>query len=453
MDATHPADARPDADAASPDSVPHPSFAEAFKFWLKLGFVSFGGPAGQIGIMHQELVERRRWIGNDRFLGALNYCMLLPGPEAQQLATYIGWLLHRTPGGLVAGGLFVLPSAFLLFALSYVYAAFGELRPVEAVFRGLEAAVLAIVCAALLRMARNTLTRWPFVVVAAAAFVGLFVFGTPFPVVILGAGLWGLVGCLIAPNLFQRPPSAELDEIDARSVILCPDPEDCHIAPSSRRGLTVLAVCLLLWIVPAAALWIGARETVFFPEAMFFTKAAFLTFGGAYAVLAYMAQAAVEQYGWLTAGAMMDGLGLAETTPGPLIMVVQFVGFMGGWNLPGNLNPLAAGLFGSAVATYFTFLPCFLFIFLGAPYIEKLRSEKRLEAALSGITAAVVGVMLNLAVWFGRQALILGPGQVDLFALAVTLAAFAAIRRGKVGVPLVVLLAGIAGLGASFIGW
>lgn len=452
MDATPPADARQDA-AAPPDSVPHPSLAEAFQFWLKLGFISFGGPAGQIGIMHQELVERRGWISNDRFLGALNYCMLLPGPEAQQLATYIGWLLHRTAGGLVAGGLFVLPSAFLLFGLSYVYAAFGELRPVAAIFRGLEAAVLAIVCAAVFRMAKNTLTRWPFLAIAAAAFLGIFFGDVPFPAIILGAAFCGFLGFRIAPDIFQRRRSAEVGDIDAGSVVICPDPEDCHITPSARRSLTVLAVCLLFWIVPAAALWLAARETVFFPEAMFFTKAAFLTFGGAYTVLAYMAQAAVEHYGWLTAGAMMDGLGLAETTPGPLIMVVQFVGFMGGWNLPGELNPLVAGLFGSAVATYFTFLPCFLFIFLGAPYIEKLRSEKRLEAALSGITAAVVGVMLNLAVWFGRQALIPAPGQVDPFALSVGLAAFAAIRWGKVGVPLVVLLAGISGLLASYLGW
>jgi chromate transporter len=424
---------------------PHPTFAEAFRFWLKLGFISFGGPAGQISIMHHELVDQKKWVSNERFLNALNYCMLLPGPEAQQLATYIGWLLHRLPGGIVAGAFFVIPSIFILFALSYTYAAYGTLPWVASVFSGLKAAIMAIVVAAVIKIGRKALKNSIMVGIAATAFIAIYFIKIPFPVIVLGAGILGLVGSYVLPAKFDVIRGKDTRDFDNGYVQICEDPVVCHINPSTTRNILLIAVFVVLWLAPVTLLFAFVPHRVFYTEAIFFTKAAFLTFGGAYAVLAYIAQAGVEQYAWLTGPQMIDGLGLAETTPGPLIMVVQFVGFMAGWKYAGGWSPVVGGLIGSLVATYFTFLPCFLFIFLGGPYIEKFRENSTLSAALSSITAAVVGVVLNLAVWFGLQVLMPGDGSFNGFAAVIGLAAFAAIQWFKVSMMAVIAAAGAIG--------
>ena len=425
--------------------IAHPSFGKAFKFWLKLGFISFGGPAGQISIMHHELVDRKKWVSNERFLNALNYCMLLPGPEAQQLAIYIGWLLHRLPGGIVAGAFFVIPSIFILFALSYIYAAYGTVPWVASVFNGLKAAIMAIVVAAVIKIGKKALKNGIMVTVAALSFIAIFIFKIPFPLIVLGAGLIGLAGHYALPEKFEVIKGKDARDFDAGYVQICEDPEVCHINPSTGRNVLLVAVFFLLWLIPVVTLYALLPQRVFYTEALFFTKAAFLTFGGAYAVLAYIAQAGVEQYAWLTGPQMIDGLGLAETTPGPLIMVVQFVGFMAGWNYAAGWSPILGGLMGSLVATYFTFLPCFLFIFLGGPYIEKFRDNATLSAALSSITAAIVGVVLNLAVWFGLQVLMPSDGGFNEFAAVIGLAAFVAIQWFKVGIMTVIFAAGAIG--------
>jgi chromate transporter len=421
----------------------HPGFGEALRFWLKLGFISFGGPTGQIAIMHTELVERRRWISEPRFLHALNYCMLLPGPEATQLATYVGWLLHRTPGGLVAGLLFVLPSVFILLGLSYVYVAFGSVPAVAALFYGLKPAVLAIVAAATIRIGRRALRHPLMYVVAAGAFLALFVLRLPFPLVIAGAGVIGLIGARLRPEIF----TAAVHGGAGQAVISDTGPLSAHTRPSTARALRVLAVSLAFWLLPLAGLaaWRGASD-VLFREAVFFSKAAMVTFGGAYAVLPYVSQQAVETHRWLTTDQMIDGLGLAETTPGPLIMVLQFVGFMAGWHHATDLG-LAGAVLGGLTATYFTFMPCFLWIFLGAPYIEYSRGNRLLAGALSTITAAVVGVVLNLAVWFAVPVLVPG-GRLDVFALVVAVAAFVALQRLRWDIVPVVFAA--AGLGLLY---
>lgn len=424
----------------------HPSFTEAFRFWLKLGFISFGGPTGQIAIMHQELVDRKRWISNERFLNALNYCMLLPGPEAQQLAIYVGWLLHRIPGGVVAGAFFVIPSIFVLFGLSYVYAAYGSVPLIASIFDGLKPAVTAIVAAAVIRIGKKALKNEIMVTIAAAAFIAIFFFKVPFPIIVMSAGLVGLAGGMVLPEKFHVVRKEGDGNGADGYVTLCPDPDTCHINPSMRQNVLVVLVFVLLWLVPSGLLYLYSAAPTFFTEAVFFTKAAFLTFGGAYAVLPYIAQAGVEQYSWLTADQMMDGLALAETTPGPLIMVVQFVGFMAGWNHPGPLSLLLGATIGSLVATYFTFLPCFVFIFLGAPYIEKFRGNVRLSTTLSGITAAVVGVVLNLAVWFGMQVLFSSKGGVNWFGVLVGMALFIALQWTRLGIVSVILLSGGLGL-------
>jgi chromate transporter len=435
--------------AANLNEVAHPSFWEAFRFWVKLGFISFGGPAGQIAIMHKELVERRRWVSNHRFLNALNYCMLLPGPEAQQLAVYIGWLLHNIRGGVVAGAFFVIPSMFILFSLSYAYVAFGKIAWVASIFDGLKAAVMAIVFGAVIRIGQKSLKNAVMISIAALSFVAIFFFKAPFPAIVIAAGLVGLVGGSIRPQLFDVIKGKEAKDGDNGYAKICADPEaECHLDPSNRRSLWIIIVFTLLWVLPVAVLVALNRSATFLTEALFFTKAAFLTFGGAYAVLPYVAQAGVEQFGWLTGPQMMDGLGLAETTPGPLIMVLQFVGFMAGWNQPGALSPFAGSILGSLVATYFTFLPCFLFIFLGAPYIEKFRGNRKLSTSLSSITAAVVGVVLNLAVWFGLQILVPASGGFDYFSAAIGIAAFIAIQWLKIDIILAV--AGAAGIGLLY---
>ncbi len=433
--------------ATAHDEAPvHPTFAQALRFWLKLGFISFGGPTGQIAIMHTELVDRKRWISEARFLHALNYCMLLPGPEAQQLATYIGWLLHRTWGGIVAGALFVLPSALLLWLLSYIYVMHGDIPWIAAVFSGLKPAVTAIVAAAVIRIGRRVLKNAVMWTIAAAAFVAIYFLKLDFPWIIAGAALIGWIGWKIAPKQFAllKPHGGGAGR--ATAVI-----HDDHIADhadaSLARAIRVVAICGVLWWLPVAALaLVLGRDHTLVSEGMFFSKAAMVTFGGAYAVLPYVAQQAVERHSWLSAGQMLDGLGLAESTPGPLIMVVQFVGFLGGWNHPGSLSPLLAATLGAAISTWVTFLPCFLYIFLGAPYVERMRSNDQLTAALSAVTAAVVGVVLNLAVWFALHALKTPTGGVDWINVALGVAAFALMVWRGWGVVAIVALAALAGL-------
>ena len=427
------------------ESTTHPTFWEAFKFWFKLGFISFGGPTGQISIMYQELVEKRKWISNNRFLHALNFCMLLPGPEAKQLAIYIGWLLHKTPGGVIAGSCFVIPSIFILFGLSYTYASFGNIPWIAGIFIGLKPAVMAIVAAAVIKIGQKALKNEIMIIIAAVAFIGIFFFKVPFPIIVLGAGLIGLLGSWIFPDMFVVIKDKDGNSEDGY-VQVCEDLEVCHINPSGKRTVSLLLVFFLLWIIPFGLLLLLPPKNVFIDLGLFFTKAAFLTFGGAYSVLAYIAQAGVEKFAWLTAPQMMDGLGLAETTPGPLIIVVQFVGFMAGWNYPGAMSPLLASALGSLVATYFTFLPSFLFILLGGPYIEKFRGNIKLSAALSAITASVVGVVLNLAIWFGLHILFPETGPFNWFGLALGILSFAALQWGKVGMIPVILAAGGLGL-------
>jgi chromate transporter len=422
-----------------------PTFAEAFRFWVKLGFISFGGPTGQIAIMHAELVEKKKWVSESRFLHALNYCMLLPGPEAQQLATYCGWLMHGTWGGIVAGAFFVIPSIFILLALSWLYAAHGTVPWIAAIFSGLKPAVMAIVAHAVIRIGAKALKNGAMYALAALAFVAIFFLHAPFPAIILSAGIVGLVGGKLFPGQFVA--------IKGHGTVAVDEPEmaihdEARARPTLARAVKVIAVCGVLWWLPVVTmgLWRG-WDNIFVKEGIFFGKAAMVTFGGAYAVLPYVAQAAVEQYGWLEPGQMMDGLGLAETTPGPLIMVLQFVGFMGGWqNAPAGMPLWAAGVIGALMTTWATFLPCFLWIFLGAPYIERLRGWAVLTAALSAITAAVVGVVLNLAVWFGWHTLVPETGTFNGFALVVGLVAFAGLWRWKWNVMAVVAGSGAVGL-------
>jgi len=426
--------------------VQRPSFAEAFRFWLKLGFISFGGPAGQIAIMQAELVDKKRWISQARFLHALNFCMLLPGPEAQQLAIYIGWLLHRTRGGIVAGALFVIPSIFVLWGLSFVYVAYGSVPWIAAIFSGLKPAVLAIVAFAVIRIGRKALRNPVMWGIAIAAFVCIFFFRLPFPVIVFSAGILGFIGERFSPATFavasahgSSGKEASVLDDDAES------PE--HAKPTLRRALTVCLVCGVLWWLPILALgFVRGWNHTLFREGLFFSKAALVTFGGAYAVLPYVAQQAVGHYHWLAPGQMMDGLGLAETTPGPLIMVLQFVGFMGGWSQPMGMQPLLSATLGALITTWATFVPCFLLIFLGAPYIEQLRGNAKISAALSAVTAAVVGVILNLAVWFGVHALLPSRLRIDWFCAVVSIVALAGMLRWKWNVIPVVLGCGMLGL-------
>lgn len=450
----------------SSDPVPaRIPFAEAVLVWAKIGLLSFGGPAGQVALMHKVLVEQRKWIDEGRFLHALNYCMLLPGPEAQQLATYIGWLMHKTRGGLVAGLLFVLPGFVAILGLSMLYAGFRELPAVAALFFGLKAAVLAVVVEAVLRIGKRALTNRLMVVVAVLAFVAIFLFEVPFPLVVLAAGSFGLLGSRILPAAFPAPAKLKA-EGEHETVIdrMAEAGELAHTKPSTARALRVLATCLVLWAGPLVGLaaYFGT-DSVYLKEGIFFSQAAVVTFGGAYAVLAYIAQQAVETYGWLEPGEMLDGLGLAETTPGPLIMVVQFVGFLGAFRNAGELPPMLAGVLGSVVTVWVTFVPCFLWIFLGAPYIEALRGNRSLHAALSAITAAVVGVIVNLSLWFALHVVFgqveeqhLGPlrllvpvaSSLDLGATLLSLLALLAVFRFKLGLP--TTLAASAALGVAW---
>ena len=435
------------------------SFREAAGFWIKLGFVNFGGPAGQIALMHEELVERRRWITEGRFLHALNYCMLLPGPEAQQLAIYVGWLLHKVRGGLLAGIAFILPAFFLIWGLSWTYAAHGDVAVVNGLFLGLQAAVVGIVAHAVIRIGKKALRTRAMVVVAGASFLAIFVFHLTFPVIILGAGLIGAAGLL-----GSTPAPAEGDDADValRDDAAMPP----HTQPSARRAMKALVVGLVVWIVPLVLLTRASwAPPVLSEQAVFFSKAALVTFGGAYAVLAYINVAAIS-YGWLLPGQMATGLGLAESTPGPLIMVTEFIGFMGAYQQPGTLSPAVAGALGALVVTWATFAPCFLWIFLGAPYVEVLRGNRRLASALSGVTAAVVGVVLNLALVLGIHTLfdqvraveVFGNvvpvpvwSSVDVFALVIAVASFVAMWRFKVHVLWVVGVAAALGIARALV--
>lgn len=423
------------------------TFKEAFKVWTRVAALSFGGPAGQIAVMHRILVEEKRWISESRFLHALNYCMLLPGPEAQQLATYIGWLMHRTLGGIMAGGLFILPGIAAIMVLSWVYVLYGEIELVQALFLGLKAAVLAIVLEAVVRIGRRALKNRVLIGLAAAAFVAIFFLDVPFPLIILAAALAGFLGG--RADLPQFQISGPKHENAPGSSHLLDENPPAHAKPDLRRSLHVAAIWLVLWLAPVLALLITlGQDNVFSHIAVFFSKMAMVTFGGAYAVLAYVGQQAVETYHWLEPGEMLDGLGMAETTPGPLIMVLQFVGFMAAFRDPGTISPLAAGTLGGLLATWVTFAPCFLWIFLGAPYIEVLRGNKALSGALTAITAAVVGVILNLAIWFAIHTIFadvrtFGWGMltfdapvlssVNIWALLLSLAAIVAMFRLKTG--------------------
>ncbi|WP_414473048.1 chromate efflux transporter [Microvirga sp. M2] len=457
-------------DTTSPRATAHPdapthgvTLREALRVWARVALLSFGGPAGQIAVMHRIIVEEKRWVSENRFLHALNYCMLLPGPEAQQLATYIGWLMHRTRGGLLAGGLFILPGIVTIMGLSWIYALFGKVGFVSALFFGLKAAVIAIVLEAVVRIGKRALKNNIMRGLAAAAFVAIFFVGIPFPLIILTAGLIGYVGGRAGMAQFQaggRHGAAKSGLSDAESLL--GEDVPAHARPTVRTTLRNTAIWLTLWLVPVIALLASfGPGDVFSQIGVFFSKMAMVTFGGAYAVLAYVAQQAVETYGWLRPGEMLDGLGMAETTPGPLIMVLQFVGFMAAFRDPGMLHPLAAGTLGGLLTTWVTFTPCFLWIFLGAPFIEVMRDNKSLNGALSAITAAVVGVILNLAIWFAIHTIFARvhpvawgpvrfdaplPSSVSVWALALSLAAVLAMFRFKIGMLTALAATSAAGI-------
>lgn len=445
---------------ASPDaaSPPPPSLREALAFWLKLGFISFGGPAGQISIMHHELVERRRWISERRFLHALNYCMVLPGPEAQQLATYLGWLLHRTPGGIAAGALFVLPSLLILIVLSWLYVAWGQTPLVAGLFAGIKPAVTAIVLQATHRIGGRALKNGWLWAIAAAAFVAIFALQVPFPAIVLGAALLGWIGGRVAPQHFRTGGGHGGCTATAHPPALIDDttPPPAHARFRWSRLAGVLGAGLLLWALPMVALtsaW-GWAHT-YTQMGWFFTKAALLTFGGAYAVLPYVYQGAVAYYGWLTPTQMIDGLALGETTPGPLIMVVAFVGFVGGWGqaLLGAEAPFLSGALAATLVTWFTFLPSFVFILAGGPLVESTHDDLQFTAPLTAITAAVVGVILNLALFFGWH--VIWPqgwsGGPDLVAALITLGAAVALLRFKAGVIPVIGACALIGLALQWL--
>lgn len=437
-------------------------FYEAFLVWLKIGFINFGGPAGQIALMHRILVDEKRWISETRFLHALNYCMLLPGPEAQQLATYIGWLLHKTWGGVIAGVLFILPGFVLMTLIAIAYVIYGDLSWMQGLLFGLQAATLAIVVEAVIRVGKKALKHPALHGLAAIAFIAIFAFAVPFPVIIGAAAMIGLAGARWAPTIFQTKSKAAGGDDDHDAI---PD----HAHPTASWTLRVLLAGAALWGLPVVLLLVtlGAQH-VFTQEAVFFSKMAVVTFGGAYAVLAYMAQQAVERYGWLLPGEMVQGLALAETTPGPLILVLTYVGFLGAYRDPGALPPLLSGILGGSLSTWVTFVPCFLWIFLGAPYIERLRGNVWLGAALTAITAAVVGVILNLSIWFAIHVLFARVDEVqfgllhlpspqldslNIVALALGAAAMLALLRFHANLLLILAAAGTLGVAAKMLGY
>ena len=453
------------AELARPAPV---SLGEAAKVWARIAALSFGGPAGQIAVMHRILVDEKRWIGEQRFLHALNFCMLLPGPEAQQLATYIGWLLHKRIGGLVAGALFILPGALAIMALSWIYVLYGNTGLIAGLFLGLKAAVLAIVLQAVIRIGGRALRTVEAKLLAGVAFVLIFFLDVPFPLIVLGAGLIGFLAGRSGSAAFKGGGHGGGSGGVADSDTLLGDELPDHARPRWRGVMFDIILWLALWLAPIAALLaVLGPDHVFSQIAVFFAKMAMVTFGGAYAVLAYVAQQAVEHYGWLRPEEMLDGLGMAETTPGPLIMVLQFVGFLGAYRDPGMLSPLWAGTLGGLLATWVTFAPCFLWIFLGAPFIERMRGNAALAGALSAITAAVVGVVLNLALWFAIHAVFrkvtpvaAGPvrfdmpvlASVDPWTAALTLACIVAVFRFRIGTFTVLAAAAAIGVALRFAG-
>ncbi|MGD8208310.1 MAG: chromate efflux transporter [Desulfobacterales bacterium] len=418
-------------------------FKEALKFWTKLGFISFGGPAGQIAIMHHEVVERRSWIGENQFLRTLNFCMLLPGPEAQQLATFIGWRLHGTLGGIVAGSLFVIPSVLVMLLLSYLAVAHIDIPAVAAAFYGIQPVVVAVVIEAVVRIGKKTLKHSVLHLFAALAFIAIYFFKLPFPVIVAAAAIGGLFSQRWLPSVFCigdfNPQTGEC-QIESEPAATQP-----QVRPSLTHVLKIFFICLVLWTIPVGGIWIilGYHDTLT-QIGLFFTKAAFVTFGGAYAVLSYITEVAVSS-GWLSTEQMLIGLGLAESTPGPLIMVTQYAGFLAAWNLPGGFDPLTAALIGALITTHVTFLPCFFFIFAGAPFIEAMAGNQRLQAALTGITAAVVGVMLNLAVWFGHK-VILPDNALDSFALVSAIVSLVLLQRFQLPIHFLVPVGAATGI-------
>ncbi len=422
-------------------------FKEALRFWIKLGFINFGGPAGQIAIMQHELVDAKKWIPQRQFIRALNFCMILPGPEAQQLAIYIGWLLHGTLGGVLAGAFFVIPSILVLLGLSWMAAASSDVPAIGGLLYGVQPVVIAIVASAVLRIGKKTLChRWLFVY-AALAFIAIHFLHLPFPYVIGAAALSGLILQRWRPDVYLSCELLHRASENGTETLSSPEPR-----PSLRRNLFLVAAFLALWSIPIALLWaLPGLPDVLTRQALFFTKAAFVTFGGAYAVLSYIADMAVNHFAWLDAHQMVQGLGLAESTPGPLIMVTQFVGFFGAWNHHGALSPLLAGTLGALVTTYMTFLPCFFFILLGAPYIERLSENQRLQAALVGVTSAVVGVILNLAVFFGEKVLIPEHGAFDFFAAGLATVSFALSMKFRLPLHYLVPVGALAGMARNLL--
>jgi chromate transporter len=414
----------------------------AFRVWLRVAMLSFGGPAGQIAVMHRIIVEEQKWVSESRFLHALNYCMLLPGPEAQQLATYLGWLMHRTSGGIMAGGLFVVPGIISIMALSYIYALLGNVGTVAALFFGLKAAVLAIVLQAVVRIGKRALKSRIMLSISAAAFVAIFFFNVPFPLIILTAAMIGFVGARMGRPEFTLGGGHAAAGGTSDGDSLLGEAAVDHAKPVMRKSLRVAAIWLAVWLAPVLILLATlGTGNVFTQIAVFFSQMAVVTFGGAYAVLAYVAQQAVHNYHWLQPGEMLDGLGMAETTPGPLIMVLQFVGFMAAFRESGILPPIVAGTLGGLLATWVTFTPCFLWIFLGAPYIENLRDNKALTGALSAITAAVVGVILNLAIWFAIHTVFREVVALDAYGFSFEAPVLASVDPWALGLSIAAALA------------
>ena len=448
---------RDGTDVPNSDTPPPVTLAQATLYWLKLGFMSFGGPAGQIAIMHHDLVEKKRWISESRFLHALNYCMVLPGPEAQQLATYIGWLMHRTAGGLIAGTFFVLPSFFILVGLAWVYMAYGSVPAIAGMLYGFKPAVVAIVLFAAYRIGSRILKNAITWSIAALAFLAVFVFELPFPFIVLAAGLTGYLGGRVSPGHF-KPANRHGDAGKESGSAWIDDhtPTPLHALFSRTKFVRVAAAGLAIWVIAMGALFLGfGRNSAVTQIGWFFTKAALLTFGGAYAVLPYIYQGAVEHYQWLDPNQMIDGLALGETTPGPLIMVVTFVGFVAGW-VKAILGPdalFASAFIASAIATFFTFLPSFIFILLGGPFIETTHGNLKLTAPLAGITAAVVGIIVNLALFFAYH-VFLPSGMnspVDLPSIMLAVIAMIALFRFRAGAVLVILGCGIAGMALNLL--
>ncbi len=439
---------------------------EATRVWAHVGLNTFGGPAGQIAVMHRELVERRRWVSERRFLHALNYCMILPGPEAQQLATYIGWLMHGVPGGVIAGSLFVIPGFVAMLVLAATYAVYGSVTWVAGLLFGIQAAVVAIVTEAVIRIGRRTLRSTALRVTAAVSFVAIFCFAVPFPFIVAGAGLFGWLAGRSRPSWFPLGAQHAEQADDGPRALLS---DDERVAPATaRRALLAASVCAVLWLTPVLVLLaVLGSENVFAQEGVLFSKSAVVTFGGAYAVLGYVAQQAVTRYAWISPQDMIVGLGLAESTPGPLVMVLEFVGFLAAYNAPGSLPPLVAGTLGAVLTVWVTFVPCFLFIFLGAPYVERLRGNVALSHALTAVSAAVAGVVLNLAVWFAIHTAFAtvddrtyGPlhlpvpewSSIRVASVAISVLAGVAVFRYRLGTLRVIGLSALAGAALALLG-